>query len=129
MGLVGVGGRQEAGLIPLPPHVRAVLSDQGLDVAEGVGVDEHLAGFPVIEDRDRQSPSALARDAPIAAIAHHRLNPILSAFRGPGHRLNGGQGLGPEALHRCEPLFRGPEDGRFFGAPVVGIAVGVALFG
>ena len=99
MGLVGVGGRQQAGLLPLPPHIGALFSNQGLDMGEGVGVDEHLAGFAVIKDRDRHPPGALARDAPVAAIAHHCLDPVLAAFRGPGDGINRGQGLGAEALH------------------------------
>ena len=127
VGLVGPGGRQQTGLVALPPHVGAVLGDQGLDVGEGVGIEQHLAAVAVIKDRDRHAPGALARDAPVAPVAHHRLDPVAAALRHPDHRGDGREGLVAEALHRGEPLLGGAEDRGLLGAPVVGVAVGVAL--
>ena len=124
---VGVAGRQQLGFVLLPPHVGTVLADQGLDVREGVGVEQHLTVAAVIENGDRHTPGALARDAPVAPFLHHRLDPIASGCRRPLHVIDGVQSLLAEAIHRGEPLLRGPEDGWFLGAPVVGIAVAVGL--
>ena len=125
--LGGMDRWQQAGLIALPPHIGAVLGDQALDVAEGGPVEQHLAGFAVVEDGDRHTPGALAADAPVAPLAHHGLDPVAAAGRQPLHLGDRLQGGAAEALHRGKPLLGGPEDGGLFGAPVVGVAVLVAL--
>ena len=124
-----MGGRQQVGFVFLPPDVGAVLGDQRLDVGQALGVEEHLAGFTVVEHGNRHPPGALAGDAPVAAIAHHRFDAIATAGWQPRHRVDRRQGLLTETGHRGEPLFGGAEDGRFLGAPVVGIAMLIALFG
>ena len=124
-----MGGRQQVGFVFLPPDVGAVLGDQRLDVRQALGVEEHLAGFAVVEHGNRHPPGALAGDAPVAAIAHHRFDAIATAGWQPGHGVDRRQGLLTETGHRGEPLFGGAEDGRFLGAPVVGIAMLIALFG
>ena len=122
------GGGQQFRLVALPPHIRTVLADEGLDVGQALAIEQHLARFAVIKHRDRHPPGALARDAPIAPLPHHRLNAVAAACRQPRHLGDGRQGLGAEALHRGEPLLGGAENGGLFGAPVVGIAVFIALF-
>ena len=104
-----------------------MLGDQGLDVGEGVGIEQHLAAVAVIKNRDRHAPGALARDAPVAPVAHHRLDPVAAALRHPGHGSDRREGLVAEAFHRSKPLLGGAEDRGLLGAPVVGVAVGVAL--
>ena len=106
-----------------------MLGDQGLDVLQGVGVEQHLATGAVIEDRDGHAPGALAADAPVAPLPHHPFNAVAATGRQPFHRVDGAEGVLAEPLHRGKPLLRGAEDRRFFGAPVVGVAVFVALFG
>ena len=128
LGLARIGLRQEPGFIPFPPNVGAVLGNQGLDVAEGGFVEQHLAGLAVIKDRNGHAPGALAGDAPVAPLAHHRFDPVAAAGGQPLHLCNGCEGLAAEALHRGKPLLGGPEDRGFFGAPVVGVAVLVAVF-
>ena len=129
LGLVAIGRWQQIRLVALPPNIGTVLGDQGLDVLQGVGVEQHLATGAVIEDRDGHAPGALAADAPVAPLPHHAFNAVAATGRQPFHRVDGAEGVLAEALHRGKPLLRGAEDRRFFGAPVVGVAVFVAFFG
>ena len=98
-GFGGVGLRQQAGLIALPPHIGTVLGDQGLDVAQGGLVEQHLTGFAVIKDWDRHAPGALAADTPVAPFAHHRFNPVAAAGRQPLHFGDGAKSGGAEPLY------------------------------
>ena len=98
-GFGGVGLRQQAGFIALPPHIGTVLGDQGLDVAQGGFVEQHLARFAVIKDGNRHAPGALAADAPVAPFAHHRFNPVAATGRQPLHLCYGAKSGGAEALH------------------------------
>ena len=98
-GFGGVGLRQQAGLIALPPHVGAVLGDQGLDVAQGGFVEQDFTRFAVVKDGNRHAPSALAADAPVAPFAHHRFNPVAAAGRQPLHLCYCAKSGGAEAFH------------------------------
>ena len=129
VGLAGPPGGQQVHLTALPPHIRSMLGHQRLNVAQTGFIQQHLAGLAVIKHRDRHAPGALARDAPIAPVLHHRLDAIATAGGHPAHLLNRRQGLLAKRRHRGEPLLGGTENRRFTGAPVVGIPVLVALFG
>ena len=76
IGLVGVGRWQQSRFVVLPPNVAAVGGDQSLDMAQGVGVEQHLVIAAVIEHRDRYSPGALAGDAPVPPLLHHRFDSV-----------------------------------------------------
>ena len=76
-----------------------MLGDQGLDVAQGGFVEQHLTRFAVIKDGDRHAPGALAADAPVAPFAHHCFNPVAAAGRQPLHLGDGAKSGGAEALH------------------------------
>ena len=120
---------QQAGLVALPPDIRAVLGDQRPNVLQGLLVEQHLARFAVIEDRDRHAPGALAADAPVAPLTHHAFDAVPATGRQPFDLGDGLQGRLAKALDRGEPLFGRPEDRRFLGAPVVGVAVAVGGLG
>ena len=104
-----------------------MLGDQRLDVLQSVGVQQHLAVAAVIKDGDRHPPGALTGDAPVAPLLDHRFDPVATGSRGPLHGGDRIQGLLTEPFHGGKPLFRGPEDGGFLGAPVVGVAVAIGL--
>ena len=101
--------------------------DQPLDVMEAFGVEQHLTTAAVEKDGNGHPPGALAGDAPIAAFPHHRLDPVAAAGGQPVDGCDGLQGQLAKPLHRGKPLLRRAEDGGLFGAPVVGVAVGVGL--
>ena len=127
IGFGGVGLRQQTGLIALPPHIGAVCGDQPLDVVKGGLVEQHRTGFPMIKNRDRHAPGALAADAPVASLAHHRLDAVATAGGQPLHSRDRLEGGGAKAFDRGKPLLGGAEDRGLFGAPVVGVAVLVAF--
>src|SRR5206468_2494927 len=89
----------------------------------------------VVEDRDRQAPGALARDAPVGARVDHAADAVLAPvgdeigfvdgfLRESAERSSAAKWL----VHRDEPLFRRAKDDRLFAAPVVRVAVGDLLF-
>ena len=53
-----------------------MVSNEALDMSQGVGVEQHLAIGAVVEDRNRNAPGALAGDAPVTALLHHRFDPV-----------------------------------------------------
>ena len=91
------------------------------------GVQQNLAIAAVVKDGDRHAPGALAGDAPVAPLLDHRFDPVATGSRGPLHCGDRIKGLLTEPFHGGKPLFRGPEDGGFLGAPVVGVAVAIGL--
>ena len=104
-----------------------MLGDQSLDMGQGVGVEENFTATAVVKDRNRHTPGALTRNAPVTPLLDHRFDPVTPGCRGPLHRVDGIEGLFSEAVHRGEPLFGGAENRGLFGAPVVGISVAVVL--
>ena len=88
VGLSGSPRRQQLGLAAFPPHIRTMLGHQRLNVGQTGFIQQHFAGFAVIENRNRHPPGALARDAPIAPVAHHRLDAIAATGGHPAHLLN-----------------------------------------
>ena len=86
------------------------------------------AGLLVDQQGDGHAPGALARDAPVRAVAHHGLDAGTAPVRGPGDALDLAQGGVPQALplHADEPLGGGAEDDGGLVAPAMGITVGEA---
>ena len=126
-GVALVAWREELCFILLPPDIRSVGGDQITDVCDRIGVQKHITAGAVIEDRDRHTPGALSRDAPVAPLGHHRFDPVAAGGRQPVHRIDGAEGLIPESFNGGEPLFGCPENRWLFGSPVVGVTVFVAL--
>ena len=112
------------------PRVRAFdlpQSDDGVECSVG---RDRLAALHAREHRDRDSPGALPRDAPVRAVGDHRGDPV---DRPSGDPLDCGDGLQRTLakrthslcgfVHRDEPLLGGAEDDRTLAAPAVRIAV------
>ena len=53
-----------------------MVSNEALDMSQGVGVEQYLPIGAVVEDRNRNAPGALAGDAPVSALFHHRFDPV-----------------------------------------------------
>ena len=50
--------------------------NEALNVSQGVGVEQYLPIGAVVENRNRNAPGALAGDAPVSALLHHRFDPV-----------------------------------------------------
>ena len=114
---------QQLGRLAVKPGVAAVLfinSGNGFDRLVGA---DGLAAVLAIEHRDRQSPAALAGDAPVGALADHGDHALLAPGRQPFHVVAGADSLVLKGLDRAEPLRGRAEDDRALAAPAVGIAV------
>ena len=106
------------------PGVAAFLFEDlrhGFDALFGA---DGLFAIVAVEHRDRQAPAALARNAPVAALADHGAHTLLAPCGKPAHILACGNGLLFEGVDRAEPLRRSAEDDGFFAAPAVRVAVG-----
>src|SRR6202007_2511927 len=75
--------------------------------------------LPMREHRDRHTPGALARHAPVRLAFDHRLDPVARLGWNPADFRDCRQGLLPETLllHADEPLRRIAKDQRRLGAP------------
>src|SRR5690606_39740684 len=73
-----------------------------------------------VEGGDGHAPDPLAAVAPVGPVPYHAGDAGLAPRGNPAHRIDGGQGLRPEAFHRGEPLLGGPEDDRVLAATAVG---------
>src|SRR5581483_5934240 len=91
------------------------------DVTDDFRVAERFAAVVAVKDRDRHAPRALARDAPVGAVAEHILHPLPAPLGDPLDAVAGGDGalVEPRPIHRDEPLWRGAEDHRVVAAPAV----------
>ena len=90
-------------------------------------INQNLPRFLVVKHGNGHTPTALSRNTPIRSLSHHGSNAVLSLGRNPLHLSNRSHGRFPKAFHRRKPLLRCPENSRFFGTPVVGIAMLVGI--
>ena len=109
------------------PDVGAMLGKQLLDVRNRFIINNFLAAFLAVENRNRYTPGTLTGDAPVAAVFHHIIDAVMAPGRDPLHIVNFLQGLLTEAVNRAEPLFGGAEDDGVFAAPTMRISVGDPL--
>ena len=121
--------RDQLHRVLLKPDIGAVIQEQLGDVGVGLLVADGLAAVLAVEDGDRQTPAALAGDAPVVALADHRDHAVLAPGGEPAHVLTGGNGFVLEGVHGAEPLRGSPEDDGALAAPAVGIGVDDVLGG
>ncbi|KAF5029087.1 hypothetical protein DSECCO2_652260 [anaerobic digester metagenome] len=111
------------------PRVGAFGSEQlGNDSDAFVG-DIFLAAVLAEENRNRYTPGTLARNAPVAAVLHHRGHAVLAPAGNPVHLFDGLNRLILKLLDRAEPLFGGAEKNWLLAAPAVRILVNDMLAG
>ena len=108
------------------PEVGAVRFHQIGDFADDGGVQDRLA-LGAVEHRERHAPAALARDAPVGPRFHGPVDAVAAPVRNPVDGVDLGERLFAQRIDADEELFERPEDHRRFGAPAMGIRVGVAL--
>mmetsp|Transcript_4752 Transcript_4752/g.9419 ORF Transcript_4752/g.9419 Transcript_4752/m.9419 type:complete len:294 (-) Transcript_4752:949-1830(-) len=89
--------------------------------------EEGLARLLVVEDRDRHTPVALARNTPVATPLNHGCNAFATNLRDELHLLDLTHGLITEGIHRSKPLIRRAENRRLLCPPVVRVLVGIGL--
>ena len=95
------------------------------------GVKHRLAALRAVNRRDRHSPRALARDAPVGTVGDHVREPLAAPRWQPldlcarrlssAARAQAGAGSRELAVHPDEPLRRGQEDDRVVTPPAVRI--------
>ncbi len=125
----------------LVPCVGAVgVEDGGCPVHE-LRREVGLAARGTVDRRNRDTPGALPRDAPVRAVGHHAVDAVAAGRRHPAHlRVDGidsrlpqrrqvrprrsGRVQAPQRLvHRDEPLCGRQEDDRVVAAPAMRIRV------
>ena len=82
-----------------------------------------------VEHRNRQAPTALTGNAPVAALANHGAHAFLTPGREPTDIFTGGNCLILEGIHGAEPLRSRTENNRLLAAPAMRIAVRNVLRG
>ena len=55
-----------------------MLPEQILNPADGVIVDNRLVAVGTVENRNRHAPGSLTGNAPVAAVGHHVVNPVMA---------------------------------------------------
>src|SRR5262245_49713436 len=102
-----------------------MLTDQIHDAIEDFAVGDGFVASFAIEDEDRDTPDALAGDAPVRACGDHVRDAFLTPGGFPLDAFDGFEGAATQiiVLHRNEPLLGGTENSRVVAAPAVRIAV------
>mmetsp|Transcript_37489 Transcript_37489/g.50733 ORF Transcript_37489/g.50733 Transcript_37489/m.50733 type:complete len:308 (+) Transcript_37489:1405-2328(+) len=118
---------EQVHLVHLVPGVTPVGAHNLLHVGDRLLRHEGVTGFFVVEYRDRDTPGALPRDAPVVTGCRHRTDTVLAECWGPRHLVNGLHGAVPESVDGRKPLLGATEDGRLLRAPVVRVLVRVRL--
>ena len=122
---------------PLVPGVRAVRVEDGRGFINERRRENRFAARHAVERRNRHTPRALARDAPVRAIGHHIEDAVAAPRRNPFHLVIDGMlrrfaqrprrpVLAPDgrvAVHPDEPLGGREEDHRVVAAPAVRVLV------
>ena len=86
-------------------------------------VDMVFAAFFAVEDRDRNTPGALARDAPVAAVADHVDHAAAAPLGDEVDLFDLLHRLLLDVVDRAEPLLGGAVDDRLLAAPAVRVLV------
>ena len=120
--------RLVAGVV-CPPCVNATLFDDIHDVGHAVLREQSIAGTAVVERRDRDTPGALTRDTPFAAVLDEVLQSLSSGSRHEVDILESCHGAATDVGYVGEPLLCGADDDGKLGPPVVGILVFVPVLG
>jgi len=117
---------EELARVEREPRIDAALLDaRGGRGDQLEGTRMPLSGLLVHEKRDRYTPGALTRDAPVGAALDHAGEALLAPGGCPTHARKVAQGVRaqPRLLHADEPLGCRAEDHRTLVAPAVRIAV------
>ena len=120
---------QDLGSVLFKPGVGALGGEEAGDGLDALVGADGLAAVRAVHHGDRQTPLALAGDAPVGALAHHALHAVDAPVGHPAHVVTGGTGVFLERLDRAEPLRGGAEDDGALAAPAVRIAVDDVLAG
>ena len=112
------------GVVFFKPEVGAVLLD-GVGDLQGDGVIHDGLAFGIVENRQRDAPSALAGDAPIRTAFDGAVDAVATPSREPVHGVDSLQGFVAEGGDADEELRDGTEDDGGLGAPAMGILVDV----
>src|SRR5262249_49946458 len=112
-------GSEEFGWIARIPGVGAILLEGISDTIDYRLIAQCLAAALLDEHRDRHTPGALARDAPVRPRLDHGADTVLALRRKPFRCVDGGKRLLAQivVLHADKPLRRGAKDQRRLGAP------------
>jgi hypothetical protein len=127
----GRPGRHELLCRAGKPDVGPVPIHEGRHVLHEPLLGQKRAALGAVQDRDGNTPGALARDAPVGPVGDHAVDPLLAPGGNPLHLLadRGERALPqPALLHRDEPLVGGAEEDRVLAAPAVRIRM-LELFG
>mmetsp|Transcript_6079 Transcript_6079/g.10155 ORF Transcript_6079/g.10155 Transcript_6079/m.10155 type:complete len:214 (-) Transcript_6079:1013-1654(-) len=100
-----------------------MLGNETLYMFDRFTVEKNLVGVSIIKDGDRNSPTALAGDAPIRSRLRHCGDAVLPNARQPAYRIDSSERLLAKCIYRSKPLRRSSEDRRLLSAPVVRILV------
>ena len=95
----GKAGRQQLGGVFFIPDVGAALTKGfGNCLDAFIGDHRFFAGI-AIEDRNGQTPMALAGNAPVGALADHLLHPLAAPFGKPLYSVRRADGVLFERVH------------------------------
>ena len=114
---------QDVGCLHVEPGVGALFAEEVGNGLDGLIGTDGLAAVLAVEHGDGQTPAALARDAPVGALADHALHALNAPRRDPAHVVARGAGLFLEGIDGAEPLRGGAEDDGVLAAPAVRIAM------
>ncbi len=101
---------QDLARVTLKPGIGAVFAKELGDRGDTFVRNDGLAAVGAIENRDRQTPLALAGDTPVAALADHGLHAVDTPTGHPAHIVAGLAGLVLKGLYGAEPLRGRAED-------------------
>src|SRR5713226_5556729 len=113
------------------PGVGAFFFKPFHDIAQRFEIFEALSASLAVEDDDRHTPEALARDAPVRTLFNHFVHAVFAPGGEPFHLMNFLKRFLAERfffsvgrlVHLDEPLLGGAEDYRIVAAPAVRVTV------
>ena len=114
--------RGPGGIVEFEPGVRSFFRKDLGDFGDDRGVEDRFAAFGV-ENRERDAPSALARDAPVGAGFDCATNAVAAPVGNPICGVDLAQGGLAEVVDSDEKLLHRAEEDRRFRAPAVRVVV------
>ena len=106
----------------LEPEVGAFGLHQVRDAMRQLRRQDGLA-LGIVEDRQRHTPGALPRDAPIRAGFHGAMDPVAAPGGQPFDAVDLFHRLAAQCLQRDKELFDGAENDRRLGTPAMRIGM------